>query len=96
MKKKFILAMFAVSILVTSTANASGATLCPIYEFAELQTMTNEELKEAWSNDLSQIMRSNAYELENCKTQMGRIERVRILKGYLVKGEDGKLHEPNR
>lgn len=96
MKKKCIFAMFAVYILVTSTANAGGATLCPIYEFAELQTMTKEELSKAQVHNIGQIMRSNDYELANCKTQMDRIERVQRMKGYLVKGEDGKLHEPNR
>lgn len=83
---KTITVILAVLCLFSSVAQAAGAAVCPAIEFAELQTMSDKELKEKYMDYFGKLTRFapgsenyNPYsssEKDNCKDQMKRIDRI--------------------
>ena len=64
--------------LIAAQAQAGGATLCPIYEFADLNTFTTLELihKSMDFNNKTMAAPGTGYEYQNCREQMERIDRI--------------------
>ncbi len=78
---KTITALLALC-LVSPFASAGGATLCAVYEFAELQTFTGSELVEKFSDYMRKAQAAPAGSLEfvGCMEQADRVLRIQKLR----------------
>lgn len=77
MKKTIIAAVLALGF---SQVAFAGATVCPVYEYAELQSMSDKELSDV-SFETSHKMLFNApqasdAEVNNCIAQVERLGRI--------------------